>query len=103
MLNPIAPARALLSSSAYRARSSTPRARHRAASGLGLALAEAWAQRGWHVLLTDRDTAAVEREATRLAPRRLVPRAAREVAERLASRAGSGALPEPRIAWLRSM
>jgi NAD(P)-dependent dehydrogenase (short-subunit alcohol dehydrogenase family) len=99
-MNPIAPARALLG----RPRT-VPGAPRRvlitgAASGLGLALAEAWAQRGWNVLLTDRDEAALERETARLAG--IAPRATRgeEVAERLATRSGAAALPEPRIASL---
>jgi len=100
MLNPIAPARTLLGRSR-----TVPGAPRRvlitgAASGLGLALAEAWAQRGWHVLLTDRDAEALEREAARLAA--TPPRATRgeEVAERLTSKPGAETLPEPRIAWL---
>lgn len=101
MLDPIAPARTLLG----RPRT-VPGAPRRvlitgAASGLGLALAEAWAARGWNVLLTDRDTDALERETARLAG--LEPRSTRgeEVAERLATRASAkGPLPEPRIASL---
>lgn len=100
MIDPIAPARALLG----RPRT-VPGARRRvlitgAASGLGLALAEAWAQRGWHVLLTDRDEAALQREADRLAA--IEPRTTRgeEVAERLTTRRDEGTLPGPRIASL---
>jgi NAD(P)-dependent dehydrogenase (short-subunit alcohol dehydrogenase family) len=100
MLNPIAPARALLG----RPRT-VPGAPRRvlitgAASGLGLALAEAWAQRGWHVLLTDRDADALQEAVARLAAE--PPHASRgdEVAERLTSRTGAGHLPEPRIASL---
>jgi NAD(P)-dependent dehydrogenase (short-subunit alcohol dehydrogenase family) len=100
MLNPIAPARALLG----RPRT-VPGAPRRvlitgAASGLGLALAEAWAQRGWNVLLTDRDAEALEREAQRLAAAPVRSTRGEEVAERLASKPGAGALPEPRIASL---
>lgn len=58
-----------------------------AASGLGLALTEAWATRGWHVLMTDRETEALQREAARV--------------EALPVRSGGGAgLPGPRIASL---
>ncbi|MEH3054057.1 MAG: SDR family NAD(P)-dependent oxidoreductase [Patulibacter minatonensis] len=100
MLNPIAPARALLG----RPRT-VPGAPRRvlitgAASGLGLALAEAWAQRGWNVLLTDRDADALERETTRLAEAPVRATRGEEVAERLSTRASAGGLPEPRIASL---
>jgi NAD(P)-dependent dehydrogenase (short-subunit alcohol dehydrogenase family) len=100
MLNPIAPARALLG----RPRT-VPGAPRRvlitgAASGLGLALAEAWAQRGWHVLLTDRDEEALEREVARLAAAPVRVTRGEEVAERLASPVGAAGLPEPRIASL---
>jgi NAD(P)-dependent dehydrogenase (short-subunit alcohol dehydrogenase family) len=100
MLNPIAPARALLG----RPRT-VPGAPRRvlitgAASGLGLALAEAWAQRGWNVLLTDRDADALARETERLAAAPVRATRVEEVAERLATRASTAAHPEPRIASL---
>ncbi|MBO9531522.1 MAG: SDR family NAD(P)-dependent oxidoreductase [Solirubrobacteraceae bacterium] len=99
-MDPIAPARTLLGRSR-----TVPGAPRRvlitgAASGLGLALAEAWAQRGWNVLLTDRDEEALARETARLAA--IEPRSTRgeEAAARLASKQGAGAPPEPRIASL---
>lgn len=70
-----------------------------AASGLGLALAEQWARRGWNVLLTDRDGEGAQRAATRLAADAgRAPTAADAVAERLTT--GGKELPEPRIAAL---
>ncbi len=96
-MNPIDPARAMLGRSR-----SVPGAPRRvlitgAGSGLGLALAEAWAQRGWNVLLTDRDTAAVEREAARIAAQPGRETRGEAVAERITA-AGKGPLPDPRIA-----
>ncbi len=98
-MNPIAPARTLLG----RPRT-VPGAPRRvlitgAASGLGLALAEAWVQRGWNVLLTDRDETALARETARLAAAPVRTTRGEEVAERLATRQGAP-LPEPRVASL---
>lgn len=98
MLDPTRPARALLG----RPRT-VPGAPRRvlitgAASGLGLALAEAWAQRGWHVLLTDQDAAAVEAQAQRLAAMPQHTTRSEEVVGRLST--GGHSLPEPRIAGL---
>jgi len=70
-----------------------------AASGLGLALAEAWTQRGWNVLLTDRDGDGAAREAARILATPQRQTTGEVVAERLTA-AGAGALPEPRIAAL---
>lgn len=98
MFDAIRPARALLG----RPRS-VPGAPRRvvitgAASGLGLALAEAWAQRGWNVLLTDRDGEGAAREAERLAALPGALSTGDAVAERLTS---SGTeLSGPRIAAL---
>ncbi|MDO9357092.1 MAG: SDR family oxidoreductase [Solirubrobacteraceae bacterium] len=99
-MNPIKPARDLLLG---RPRT-VPGARRRvlitgAASGLGLALAESWARRGWNVLLTDMDEAGARREAERLAALPLRETTGEVVAERLTT-AGKGtpAVPEPRIA-----
>lgn len=67
-----------------------------AASGLGYALAESWAARGWSVLLTDRDGDGVQLAADQLrASTQAAPTDA--VAERLAAGPGAAA-PEPRIA-----
>lgn len=98
MTHPIQPARHLLGRSR-----TVPGAPRRvlitgAASGLGLALADSWAQRGWNVLLTDRDGDGAEREAQRLAERPLRTTTGETVAEKLTR--GDQALPEPRIAAL---
>ena len=96
-MNPIDPARALLGRSR-----TVPGAPRRvlitgAGSGLGLALAESWARRGWNVLLTDRDGEAVRREAERIASEPSRDTRGEAVAEKLTA-AGLGPLPEPRIA-----
>ncbi len=98
MLDPTRPARALLG----RPRT-VPGAPRRvlitgAASGLGLALAEAWAQRGWNVLLTDQNGDAAEAQAKRISEIPLRETRGEEVAGRLS--AGLQELPEPRIASL---
>jgi NAD(P)-dependent dehydrogenase (short-subunit alcohol dehydrogenase family) len=67
-----------------------------AGSGLGLALAQTWAARGWSVLLTDRDSAAVQAAADQLeASLSTAPTDA--VAERLAA-GPKLSTAEPRIA-----
>jgi NAD(P)-dependent dehydrogenase (short-subunit alcohol dehydrogenase family) len=67
-----------------------------AASGLGLALAEAWTQRGWNVLLTDRDGEGAQREAARLAAVPVRSTTGEVVAERITTK--KNPLPEPHIA-----
>ncbi|MDQ8044439.1 MAG: SDR family oxidoreductase [Solirubrobacteraceae bacterium] len=99
-MDPIKPARALLG----RPRT-VPGAQRRvlitgAASGLGLALAEAWTRRGWNVLLTDQDGDGAAREAGRLAALPLRSTTGEQVAERLTTHGKKGPLPEPRIASL---
>ncbi len=99
-MNPIKPARDLLLG---RPRT-IPGARRRvlitgAASGLGLALAESWAQRGWNVLLTDMDAAGAQVQADRLMALPQRETTGEVVAERLTTAGkGTSTLPEPRIA-----
>lgn len=70
-----------------------------AGSGLGLALAETWAARGWSVLLTDRDGEAAERAAAALqAAAATAPTDA--VADRLVAGPAGAGPAEPRIAAL---
>ena len=96
-VNPTDPARALLGR-----QRSVPGAPRRvlitgAASGLGLALAEAWAHRGWNVLITDRDGEAAEREAARIGALKSLATTGELVAERVTA-AGKQPPPQPRIA-----